>query len=445
MDPMSELTELLEPERQLVARLRDQLRRGRRVLGEPRPRDAKPERERDQPLLCTVVEVPLEPPPLGVAGLDDARTRRRQLLTGLGVRERDRYEARELLEPLLDAGWKSAEAAADRDQGSAPEPPRHHDRSGHSRTHAGGEHALSKVGRLRLRVDPHRYTSLRDARDRAAFERKPNAERRFEVADPLPGSHDHRLVRAVDVAHGRSGVGAEQPADLLRDQAEEPLGALLGRNGDGDAAEGGLLVGQRRELLTGLRIRDRDGDQAGELPEPLLGVGRKPEVARDRDGERAPDLARYDDRGGDDGRDAERKQALVELGGHARVVRGHPSRRAGSRNLGEQGALLDHDDRAGAGDLHTRLAPLADDDPLVRSRPETHEVRRVCADEAGDLLGDDVEDPLGSRLGRDGHRDALQRRLLLDQRAEVRRGHEGHRRTGPSAPPGAGSRTRWSI
>ena len=99
MDPAGELTELLQAERELVARLRDQLRRGCRIVGQPRLGNAKPERERDQTLLRAVVEVPLQPPPLGVAGLDDARPRRRQLLAGLRVRERDRDEARELLEP----------------------------------------------------------------------------------------------------------------------------------------------------------------------------------------------------------------------------------------------------------------------------------------------------------------------------------------------------------
>ena len=44
------------------------------------PREAKRERERDEPLLRAVVEVALEPPPLGVARLDDARPRRAQLL-----------------------------------------------------------------------------------------------------------------------------------------------------------------------------------------------------------------------------------------------------------------------------------------------------------------------------------------------------------------------------
>ena len=68
-------------------------------LGEP-----KAERERDEALLGAVVEVPLEPPPLGVAGLDDARARRGQLLAGLRVAQRDGDEVRELLEAILDTG-----------------------------------------------------------------------------------------------------------------------------------------------------------------------------------------------------------------------------------------------------------------------------------------------------------------------------------------------------
>ena len=82
-------------------------------------------------------------------------------------------------------------------------------------------------------------------------------------------------------------------------------------------------------------------------------------------------------------------------------------------------AVVDHDDRAGARDLDARLAPLADDDPFVLARAEANEVRGVGAEEASDLLGHDVEDPLRCRLGRDGHRDAVQGRLLGDERAEV--------------------------
>ncbi len=82
MDSAGELTELLQTERELFARLREQLRRSRRVGRQLRLGEAKAESERDEALLCAVVEVPLEPLPLGVAGLDDARARRGQLLRG---------------------------------------------------------------------------------------------------------------------------------------------------------------------------------------------------------------------------------------------------------------------------------------------------------------------------------------------------------------------------
>ena len=45
-----------------------------------RAREAQRQRESDEPLLGAVVEVALEPLPLGVAGLDDARARSAQLL-----------------------------------------------------------------------------------------------------------------------------------------------------------------------------------------------------------------------------------------------------------------------------------------------------------------------------------------------------------------------------
>ena len=103
---------------------------------------------------------------------------------------------------------------------------------------------------------------LRDARDRTALKRQAYAERGVEPAVPLPAAHDLRLVCIVDVAHGRGRARAEQPADLLRDGVEEPLGILLGRDGDRNAAEGSLLLGQGRELLARLGVRERDGDEA---------------------------------------------------------------------------------------------------------------------------------------------------------------------------------------
>ena len=67
------------------ARARRRPRRGARraaagSLVEPRLGEPERQRERDEPLLRAVVQVALEPPALGVARLDDARTRAAQLV-----------------------------------------------------------------------------------------------------------------------------------------------------------------------------------------------------------------------------------------------------------------------------------------------------------------------------------------------------------------------------
>ena len=278
---------------------------------------------------------------------------------------------------------------------------------------------LLDVGRLVLQVDPGRFARVPDARDRSALKRQANAERGLELAVSLPAAHDLRFVRILDVAHGRGRACSEQPADLLRDGVEEPLGVLLGRDGDRDAAERSLLLGEGRELLTSLSVRERHRDERGKLPESLLGVRRKPQVAGERHDNGAPDVPRHDDRRCDEGRHTKRGQPPMELRGNAGIVRGLASRRPRPRDLGERAAVLDCDDRAGAGNLDAGLAPLADDEPFVQVRTEANEVRGVCAEQTSNLLGHDVEDPLRSRLGRDGHRDALQGRLLREEQVEV--------------------------
>ena len=80
MDPARQLAELLERLRELGAGPGEQLARSGRVAREPRLGEPKRQRERDEPLLRAVVQVALEPPPLGVARLDDARARPAQLV-----------------------------------------------------------------------------------------------------------------------------------------------------------------------------------------------------------------------------------------------------------------------------------------------------------------------------------------------------------------------------
>ena len=80
MDAARELAQLLEREGELLARAGEDLGRRRRVGVELRLREAQRERERDEPLLRAVVEVALELPARVVAGRDDPRARRPELL-----------------------------------------------------------------------------------------------------------------------------------------------------------------------------------------------------------------------------------------------------------------------------------------------------------------------------------------------------------------------------
>ena len=180
-----------------------------------------------------------------------------------------------------------------------------------------------------------------------------------------------------------------------------------------------LLVGQGRELLTGLRVRECYRDEPRKLPDPLLGVRRKPQVAGERHDDGAPDVPRDDDRRGDEGGHTKREQPSVELGGNAGVVRGQASRRSRPRDLGSAlpssiATIVPAPGIWTPGSLH-----LPTMTPVPGVRPQADEVRGVCAEEATHLLGHDVEDPLRCRLGRNGHRNAVQGRLFRDERAEV--------------------------
>ena len=70
-------------------------------LGQPLLQHPKLDGERDQPLLRTVVQVALEPPALGHAGLQDPDPRRGQLRARLGALQRQRDEFGEPGQPVL--------------------------------------------------------------------------------------------------------------------------------------------------------------------------------------------------------------------------------------------------------------------------------------------------------------------------------------------------------
>ena len=79
MEAARKLAELLERERKLFPRPAEDLRRRLGIDPEPGLGEPEGERERDEALLGAVVEVPLEPPPLGVGRVDEARARPAQL------------------------------------------------------------------------------------------------------------------------------------------------------------------------------------------------------------------------------------------------------------------------------------------------------------------------------------------------------------------------------
>ena len=91
---------------ELVLRRGQSLAGGWRILLELHADQGQVDREGYQPLLCAVVQVALEPPALGIPGLDDARARGGQLLVGVGVRERLCDQLREVAQSLLEALWQ---------------------------------------------------------------------------------------------------------------------------------------------------------------------------------------------------------------------------------------------------------------------------------------------------------------------------------------------------
>ena len=110
MEAAGELAQVLEPGVELAGRVLDQLAAGGDVLLQLHLRDPEQERRRDEPLLRAVVQVALEPPPLLVAGPDDAGTRGLQVLAGLRARDRERDEVAEGGQPHLGVPGGSGSA-----------------------------------------------------------------------------------------------------------------------------------------------------------------------------------------------------------------------------------------------------------------------------------------------------------------------------------------------
>ena len=103
MDAAGQLAQLLERVLELLAS-RGQVLAGTAGIGLEAPLDhAQLQRERHEPLLGAVVEIALQPPALGVAGLHDARARASELVVGVGVGQGLRDELGEVRQAPLRA------------------------------------------------------------------------------------------------------------------------------------------------------------------------------------------------------------------------------------------------------------------------------------------------------------------------------------------------------
>ena len=99
VDPARELAQLVEGRAEFRLRVGDELMGPQGVVVDHAVRHPQLKRERDEPLLRAVVQVPLEAAPLGVSGLDDAGARRGELLVRICVRDRLRDEIGEVAQP----------------------------------------------------------------------------------------------------------------------------------------------------------------------------------------------------------------------------------------------------------------------------------------------------------------------------------------------------------
>ena len=216
MDAAGQLAELVEPLRELRPARGDRSSRAAGgSLSSVRLDDAQVERDRHEPLLRAVVQVALEPPALGVAGLDDARARRGQLLVGVGVRERLGDQLGEVAQALLGALRERVGRPGARGE-RAPEVPADVDRGGHRGAVARRSAASRRGSRPRPRTPTRCGLSVR-----STFATTVSPSRSIVLATgsrSVPSSlqppDDRRRAGAL-VAHQARPGHAQQQRDLL--------------------------------------------------------------------------------------------------------------------------------------------------------------------------------------------------------------------------------------
>ena len=236
------------------------------------------------------------------------------------------------------------------------------------------------------------------------------------------GCEQRRHAVAV-VAHQDGVRDAEHPLDLMSDRVEHTVWRRTFGNERRHAPQRRLLVGELAsarfgggELGAALGIRDRRCHELGELRDALLRVGRQG-FAPVRDCHDAPEVALDDDRGGN-GRD---EVHLAEvLGDRARgvpvagvvVSRGTAGAvdRGGGQEVLERPTGADRNDGDALGE--------ADDDHRGSVGLEARD-GGLGAEEPADLVGDRGEDIGGADSACDQRRHPPQRRLLVEEAANL--------------------------
>ena len=187
------------------------------------------------------MEVALQAPALGVAGLDDAHARGGELLAGVRVGDGLGREVGEVADAELGLRREGLGVAGDDHR--APQVAREDDRRADGRLDPGRAQRLGQ--RAGLAVEAVVARGAMGAPDRRGDGVAVEVERRADGDRPgalAPHPHDERGavgVVAQDVADAR----VERAPDLLGDEAEEPLGLDLGGDRRGDPAQRGLLLG----------------------------------------------------------------------------------------------------------------------------------------------------------------------------------------------------------
>ena len=283
-------------------------------------------------------------------------------------------------------------------------------------------------GRLRLQVDPRRSAGLRDARDRTALERSASRRvgrrtRRPVATRPRSPLHPDRR-RSGRLRRRRHRTAGRSPPR----RRQEPLGRSSVATATATrlraACSSARVASSSRACAFAIATATRLANWPSRSS--VFGASSRSRVTETT---RAPQIAPDTTIGPP----PTSRRARPAACGAPRGRRGRRSPAARARRCvrpvdGVPRAITITVPSPGIGtpgSLHSpTMTPCSARGPGPRD-----EVRGVGAQQASHLLGDDVEDALGRRLGRDGHRDALQSRLLLDQHLEIRSGHDRNRRT----------------